>query len=111
MVALIDPCEVAMPGELTPWEDIPEGECPACLDSCTPVAPAGLCWRCTERYRCADAGCGFAAALVVASNPSITLQHLEACPECRALFLDLGRTAEVADMEKTPYAVSLAAIA
>jgi hypothetical protein len=102
MVALIDPCEVALPGELTdPWEDIPDGECPACLDPCTPVAPAGLCWRCTERYRCADAGCGFAAALLVASNPSIALTHLVTCPECRSLLLDLGRLAEVAEQEST----------
>jgi hypothetical protein len=101
-----------LPGELLDvdgWELVHEADCPVCFDSCTPVAPFGLCWPCHTKYRCTDAGCGLAPVLVVAGNPASALAHLIGCSDCRDLFLDLGRTAEVAQQESTHLPLSLAA--
>jgi hypothetical protein len=99
------------PGEMVAdhWEEVIEAECPVCWEICSPVAPVGFCWRCHARYKATDAGCGLAAVLVVAGNPATALTHLTACSDCRDVFLDLGRTAEVAQQESTHLPLSLAA--
>lgn len=91
-----------LPGELPDpdgWEEVIETECAVCWEVCTPIAPVGLCWRCHARYKATDAGCGLAAILVVTGNPATALAHLTKCFDCRDVFLDLGETARVADME------------
>jgi hypothetical protein len=66
--------------------------------ACTPTA-TGVCWQCEAKHRA-----------VGGDNPVVVLAHPAGCADCRELFLNLGRTAEAADMENA-YAVSLAAIA
>jgi hypothetical protein len=100
-----------LPGELhdpPPWEDITEAPCPVCSADCTPQT-LGLCGPCLDRLPRVG-GCGLALALVAGFTPAnapAVLLHLMLCGDCCALFLDLGRTAEVAQQEST-YAARLA---
>jgi uncharacterized protein YbaR (Trm112 family) len=116
MVAMHDFFEVDLPGELhEPAEIIPfpggwepDPEPPACCALCGEAYDiddedqAGVCRVCADRLPKVG-GCGLALWLVagmVSGEAGPALDHLAACPDCRAFFDQLGDLARVADLEQ-----------
>ncbi len=116
MVAVADPYEVDLPGELATvpaWEEVIEVDCGLCGRP-TDDTDTGLCRPCLDRTPRVG-GCGKAAALAVAvlgrmAAPHAAIAHLTGCRDCRDAFGWLATVGQVADMER-PHADSLAALA
>ncbi len=113
MVAVANPYEADLPGELTAapeWTEENLTDCGLCgrdgADTDT-----GLCRPCLSRTP-RIGGCGKAAALAVAvlggmAAPSVAIAHLTGCRDCRDAFGWLATVGTVADME-TPHTAGLA---